>query len=104
MSENIDMGQQFFDTLLEPLRALGINLTDAGATVKVHAAESMAKLATLAGQAGYEMAVEAERDSVLAKSGIELAKAADGADAKALGLVEGALRMGAGFLTGGATA
>lgn len=103
MDDNIDMGQQFFDTLLEPLKALGIDLGDHGASIKTFAAESMAKLATLAGQAGYEMAVEAERDSVLAKAGIQLAKAADGADAKALGLVEGALRMGAGFLTGGAS-
>jgi hypothetical protein len=99
MMNKSDMGQQFLDAIMGPMKALGIDL---GGAIKQEAAASMARLATLVGQPGYEMAVEAERDIVLAKAGIQLAKAADSADAKALGLIEGALSMGASFLTGGA--
>ena len=68
---------------------------------QVPLAESMARLATLVGQPGYEMAVEAERDICAIKAGMKLAKNADLADMKALGVIEGALRMGAGLLSGG---
>jgi len=61
---NQDIGQQFIDTITGPLTGLGLDFSGSVEEVKLYAAQSMARLATLVGQPGYEMAVEAERDIV----------------------------------------
>ena len=99
MNQNI--GQQFFDTIVGPLKTLGFDLKGKAGEIKMYAAESMARLATLVGQPGYEMAVEAERDIVAIKVGMKVLADAKKTDAVAVGIIEGALRMGAGFLSGG---
>jgi hypothetical protein len=95
-----DIGQQFFDAIVGPLTNLGFDLKNKASEVKMYAAQSMARLATLVGQPGYEMAVEAERDIVAIKVGMKVLADAKKTDAVAVGIIEGALRMGAGLLGG----
>lgn len=91
-----DIGQQFFDSVKDAFTGL---IKSPEEDVKQYSAQSMARLATLVGQPGYELAVEAERDIVAIKIGMRIAKDADLGDIKALGMIEGALRMGAGVLS-----
>ena len=97
-----DIGLQFFVAVLSPLNLNGLDFKGSAQEIRQYSAESMARLATLVGQPGFETAVEAERDIVAIKIGMRIAKDADKADMKALGVIEGALRMGAGMLSGGA--
>lgn len=102
MTDMEQLGSTFLSAIALPLQALGIDAPGSAAVLKKYAAESMARLATMVGQPGFEMALEAERDIVAIKAGLRISKDADNADLRFLGVVEGALRMGAGLLTGGA--
>jgi len=77
----------------------GISISTA--EVAAYAAEQAAKLKDLVGQAGYHEAVKAARDSVALKAGIAATQQADATDSKILGVIEGALFMGAKVLAGG---
>jgi hypothetical protein len=74
------------------------------AELAAYAAEKTAKLKGLVGQAGYHDAVIAVRDSIALKAGIAATEQADAADSKILGVIEGALFMGAKVLAGGSPA
>ena len=94
-----DIGEMFMDTIIEPLANLGLYIDKLDVReVERIAAASIARLATLVGQPGYDMAVEAELDIVAIKAGLKMTSAMDVIDIRALGLIEGALRMGAGVM------
>ncbi len=67
--------------------------------VAAYAAERAAHLATIVHEPGFEDAVDAERDAVALKAAQAITEAADGADAairaRIVGLVHGALSLGA---------
>lgn len=75
-------------------RELGVELKRSAADVAVYAAGRAAHLAAIAGQAGFAEAVVAERDSVCLFAGISTARAADAADHRLVGLLQGALAFG----------
>ena len=79
------------DAAKETGRDLKANLAE----VTLYAAERTAYLSTLVGQPGFEEAVRAERDNVTLKSGIASVKAADAADARVVGIIQGVLFLGA---------
>ncbi len=55
-------------------------------------------LSTIVGEPGYDQAVRAERNNVALRAGIIASDAADAVDARLLGLLGGALRIGAAVL------
>ena len=71
------------------------------AEVAAYAAEQAAKLKNVANQPGYHEAVKAARDNVALKAGINASEQADATDSRILGVIEGALFMGAKVLAGG---
>lgn len=66
--------------------------------LKTFAAERTAFLATIVDQAGYESALAAEVNNVMLKAGIGAVHSADVADARIVGIIQGALRIGAASL------
>lgn len=77
------------------ITATGASLKKTAAEVALYTAQRTAHLAALAGQPGFEEAVAAERDAVAMFAGIASVGEADAADARLLGLIEGALIIGA---------
>lgn len=70
---------------------LKIDLETAGA----YAAERAAYLSTLVGLPGFDLAVIAERDNVFLRSGLSVTQAADKVGSMFLGIIQGALVIGA---------
>lgn len=72
----------------------GVNIPEEGIEeIRQYATKSMVHLSTIAGQPGYELALEAERDIIAIKIGMRILNDANDADKRFLGLIEGALRM-----------
>lgn len=71
------------------------------AEVAAYAAEQAAMLKNVANQPGYHQAVLAARDNVALKAGIKASEQADATDSRIIGIIEGALFMGAKVLAGG---
>jgi hypothetical protein len=70
------------------------------AKVAAYASDQATSLAALVGKPGYHEAVIAARDSIALQAGIVASDQADIANSKILGLLEGALYMGAKVLAG----
>lgn len=81
--------------LKDASRETGRDLKGNLAEVTMYAAERTSYLSTLVGQKGFEEAVRAERDNVALKAGIKSVKAADAADARIVGIIQGVLFLGA---------
>lgn len=81
--------------LKDAAKETGRDLRGNLAAVTLYAAERTAYLSTLVGQPGFEEAVRAERDNVALKGGIASVKAADAADARIVGIIQGVLFLGA---------
>lgn len=63
-----------------------------------YAAERAAHLASIIGEPGYAEAVEIEVQNVALRAGISAVDSADAADAQIVGIITGALKMGAAAL------
>jgi hypothetical protein len=94
-------GKGFISAIVGPFKELGIDLIETEDVLRGYASESIARLTTIIGQPGFELAVQAERDILAIKAGLQLVKDADRSDMRAIGLIEGALRMAASLVTGG---
>lgn len=65
------------------------------AAVRRYAAERTVHLSTVITEPGYEEAIAVETQNVALMAGIQSVQAADIADAKTVGIIAGALRIGA---------
>jgi len=63
--------------------------------IAIYATEQAVKLSQLVDQPGYAEAVIAARDSIALRAGIAASDTADASDSRILGILEGALFMGA---------
>lgn len=83
-------------TLLEAAaKETGLELVKTAAEVTAYAAQRALHLASIVGESGYDEALTAEADSVALFAGIHAVKAADAADARLLGIIQGALMAAA---------
>lgn len=89
------MEEQLKNLLQAALDETGADLEAATSELALFAAERTAYLATLVGLQGYERAVIAERDRVALRAGIAAVDQADAAAQRALGIIQGALFLGA---------
>lgn len=88
-------GQRVGDAIEQAAARLGKTLGVHGAELRAYAAERVVHLATIAGQAGFEEALVAERDNMALKIGIATVDAADDSDRELLGVLLGALAVAA---------
>jgi hypothetical protein len=95
------MGPNDFRLLLDSaLKETGASLEQSTAEVAQYAAERTAYLSTLVGQPGFELAVQAERDAVALFAGIVAVGQAQAVQGRIIGVIQGALFMGAKALAG----
>lgn len=91
----MDFAEDFGSVLGRTAQEAGVNLKEGAATVAAYAAQRATHLATIVGQPGFERAVAAERDAVALFAGVVGVAGARAADARIVGLIEGALLFGA---------
>ena len=92
----MNISEQFVAVLRDAIWETGRDFHADMAGVQRYAAERMAHLATIpADDPHYLEAVRAERDSVALRAAINVTRSADGADAYILGVIGGALALGA---------
>ncbi len=91
MSIQQDLATLFRDVADET----GVILRVGADELAAYAAERSANLATLVGSVNFERAVRIERDSVALKAGIIAVQNADQADARLVGVIQGALSFAA---------
>ncbi len=82
------------DLLIEQAKGAGVDLKESLDGVRVYAAERMAHLATCVGEPGYQEAVIAEAQNVAMEAAIRAIDQAAAADARLLGIIQGALAIG----------
>lgn len=91
--------EETLKNLLESaLEETGADLEATTSEVALYAAQRTAVLATLVGLNGYEQAVIAERDNVALRAGLSAVSVADAARERLLGVIQGALFLGAQML------
>lgn len=91
----MDFEFEFGELLKASLRETGTQLQTSLAEVTLYASERAAFLSTLVGQKGFHEAVIAERDNVALRAGIRVVQNADAHDARIVGIIQGALAIGA---------
>jgi len=87
------------DDILVQLKAqaaeVGQDLADTGEALAVYTAERLDHLALIAGEAGFEEAVVAERDNVALKATTDAVTEADAIDARVMAVLRGGLALAA---------
>lgn len=99
----MDFETDFKKLLIDSLTETGLSLRAGLDSVAQYAAARATYLATLVGQPGFELAVRAERDSVAIFAGLVATQEARAADARVIGVIQGALLFGAKALAVAAT-
>lgn len=89
------MQSEFLQLIDSALQETGVSLKASSAEVAVYAAGRAAFLSTIIGQPGFEQAVIAERDNVALFAGIAAVNQAVAVQARIVGVIQGALFMGA---------
>ena len=84
------------------LAETGADLEQTASEIALYAAERTAYLATIIGLDGYEQAVIAERDNVVLRAGLAAVGEADATRERIIGVIHGALFLGAQALANGA--
>lgn len=87
--------------LEDALAETGVSLTKGAEELALYAAGRSAHLATLVDDPGFDQAVRAERDAVALEAGLSAVRQGDAADAQIVGIIQGAIAMGARALTAG---
>lgn len=72
-----------------------LNITEAANALADYAASRSVHLATLVGQPGFQEALIAERNNVALRAGIAASQTANSAESRFLGVLQGALAVGA---------
>lgn len=91
----MNLGNELVSTIEETARQLGRDLSVDLTELRAYSAQRMMHLSTIIDEPGYFEALEAERDNVALKAGIRLVDAADRIDRQLIGIVAGALAVGA---------
>jgi hypothetical protein len=91
----MDVGKELGDALKGAADRLGKTLGGNMDELRTYAAERMLHLSSLIGQPGYQEALVAERDNVALKAGLLAVASADAADAELVGVITGAMVVGA---------
>jgi len=94
------MKEQFLELITDTLEETGTTLQSSADSVAEYAAQRAAHLSTLVGQPGFMLAVRAERDNVMLYAAIQAGENATAADNRMMGLLQGALTLGAQALGG----
>mgnify|MGYP005813222479 CR=1 FL=1 len=94
------MKDQFLDLINDALKESGTTLQSSSDSVAQYAADRAAHLSTLVGQPGFMEAVRAERDNVMLYGAMQAGEQASAADNQMMGLLHGALTLGAQALGG----
>ena len=97
----MDVGSEIVNLFIDAATEVGYDIRHGTEELRRYTAERTAILASLVGQAGYVQAVEAEAHNVAVKAALRLDTEAKAGDAKLLGILVGALSIGAKILTGG---
>ena len=87
----MDIGQEILDLLEGPLRDAGRDIEEGADEIKDYITERAKHLASIRGERGFELAVQAEADNVALRIALSLTAQADAADARIVGILEGAL-------------
>ena len=82
----------------DAIEETGVGLQIGVAELATYAAERSAHLATLVSDPDFQLAVRAERDAVALKAGITAVQQADVADARIVGVIQGALSFAANLI------
>lgn len=91
----MDLKEQIMNLLRDESIAARDDLMAASEKVAEYAAEQAEQLAEIIGEEGFELAVIAARDNVLMQAGVNLVAQADASDARFVGLLQGAISLGA---------
>tara|TARA_R110000796_G_scaffold160859_1_gene277616 strand:+ start:511 stop:789 length:279 start_codon:yes stop_codon:yes gene_type:complete len=89
---------QFENLIKDALTETGESIQRSTSEVAFYAAERTAILSTLVGLPGYAMAVEAERDNIIAFAGLKASEKSRESRIRFLGIIQGALFMAAGLI------
>lgn len=92
------MQTEFKNLIDSALQETGASLKQSSQEVAAYAAQRAAFLSTLVGQPGFEQAVIAERDNVALFAGIVAVGQVVAIQAKIVGVIQGALFIGASAL------
>lgn len=95
-AENI--GKEFLELLKSFAEETGQSLADAGDDLRVYTQERIKHLSTIVGDPGFDMARQAELDSIMIKAGLKAVEEGDKMDARILGFIDGALNLAARLL------
>ena len=87
------------EIIKEQLKSLGKELQMGTHDAAVFLEQRARHLSTLVGDPNFQDAVIVERDNCALKLGILMTDAADAADARAVGIIQGVLSVGAALLT-----
>jgi hypothetical protein len=93
-----DLVIDYKDLLEDALEETGLALKQRAQSIAVYMAERAAHLATIAHEPGFEQAVRAERNSVALRAGLSMSAEAESLDQRIIGIIQGALRIGAAAL------
>ena len=96
------MDQDILDLLQSAIAETGADMGDDLDALRTLAAEKMAQLALGVGQAGFQEAVIAARDSIALRFAINVTMSADATDARIVGIIQGVLAIGARAIAGAA--
>lgn len=95
------MLQELTALLSASAKETGVELLNTPAEVAEYALQRSQYLATLQGQVGFEHAVVAERDAIVLFAGLSVVNKADAAQAKFIGVIQGAISIASIALTKG---
>lgn len=85
------MPDDFEDLIRDAVRETRADLAIDSDELVRYTAERAAHLSTLVGQPGFQRAVVAERNAVALKAGLDATLRAEAADARLVGVIQGAL-------------
>lgn len=92
------MNETFIKLLEQQLKDAGRDLNVSARDVAAYASQRAAHLSTLVADPNFMDAVKAERDNVALYAGIKAVENADAIDNRVLGIIQGAIALGAGLL------
>lgn len=91
--------EEFVSSMQALLDSAGVELANSSEDVARYALQRATFLATVVGRPGYSMAVIAERDNVALYAGISGVALADANQTRLIGIIQGALSIGAQVVT-----
>lgn len=98
MASKSKIKEEFEQLFKDAAAETGIELAGSASTLAKFAADQAAGLSKIKGEAGFQDAVLAARDSVALKAGISASRAASAAEQRVVGIIQGSLRIAAAAL------